>query len=140
MSASPANSVISARSPAPKRARHTSTQKRHAIEAWLILTPILIYYSVFFLFPVVANFYVSFTRWNGIQGAPQWVGLKNYRQYLTRPYPLIIFNTLLFAVARALISSPSVSTIIAPDPLVERTVLQKGSYRSMRSSIRWFIR
>ncbi len=128
MCASSTNPVISAQSSAPKRARHTSTQRRQTIEAWLILTPILLYYSIFFLFPVVANFYVSFTRWNGIQGAPQWVGLKNYRQYLTRPYPLIIFNTLLFAVT-ILVAQTALAFLIAV--LLNQKVKGRGVYRAL---------
>ena len=131
MCASRANSVVSLESPAPKRARRISIQKRHAIEAWLILTPILIYYSVFFLFPVVANFYVSFTRWNGIQGAPQWVGLNNYKQYLAKPYPLIVFNTVLFAVA-ILVVQTALAFLIAV--LLNQKVVGRGVYRAL-----WYI-
>ena len=128
MCASSTNSVISARSSAPKHARHTGAQRRQTIEAWLILTPILLYYSIFFLFPVVANFYVSFTRWNGIQGAPQWIGLRNYRQYLTGSYPLIIFNTLLFAVT-ILAAQTALAFLIAV--LLNQQVKGRGVYRAL---------
>jgi ABC-type sugar transport system permease subunit len=128
MCASAANSTTLTKRSVPRRVRHTNTQKRHAIEAWLILTPILIYYSVFFLFPVVANFYVSFTRWNGIQGAPQWIGLKNYRQYLTGSYPLIIFNTLLFSVT-ILVVQTALAFLIAV--LLNQQVIGRGLYRAL---------
>src|SRR5690242_10502128 len=71
---------------------------RQALEGWLILTPVLLYYSIFFIFPVVANLYVSFTSWTGVYDSPKWVGLANYRNYLIHPYPLILFNTTLVAV------------------------------------------
>jgi ABC-type sugar transport system permease subunit len=112
---------------APGRAPRKGLQRRQTLEAWLILTPILIYYSVFFLFPVVSNFYVSFTRWNGIQGAPQWVGLRNYRQYLTGAYPLIIFNTLLFAVV-ILVVQTALAFLIAV--LLNQQVVGRGVYRA----------
>lgn len=128
MCASAANSVVSPGSPASKRAPRTSTQRRHAIEAWVILTPILIYYSVFFLFPVVSNFYVSFTRWNGIQGSPQWVGLNNYRQYLAKPYPLIVFNTLLFAIV-TLVVQTTLAFLVAI--LLNQKVVGRGVYRAL---------
>jgi ABC-type sugar transport system permease subunit len=127
MCASAANSVVVPDSPAPGRAR-PSLQKRQTIEAWLILTPILVYYSIFFLFPVVSNLYVSFTRWNGIQGAPQWVGLRNYRQYLTGPYPLIVFNTLLFAVL-ILVVQTALAFLIAV--LLNQEVIGRGVYRAL---------
>jgi ABC-type sugar transport system permease subunit len=128
MCASAANSAVFPEPIAPKRGRRTSMERRQAIEAWLILTPILIYYSVFFLFPVVSNFYVSFTRWNGIQGAPQWVGLGNYKQYLARPYPLIVFNTLLFAVV-ILVAQTALAFLIAV--LLNQQVVGRGLYRAL---------
>jgi ABC-type sugar transport system permease subunit len=128
MCASAANSTVFPETSAPKRGRRTSIERRHTIEAWLILTPILVYYSIFFLFPVVANLYVSFTRWNGIQGAPQWVGLANYRQYLTGSYPLIIFNTLLFAVV-ILVAQTVLAFLIAV--LLNQQVVGRGLYRAL---------
>jgi multiple sugar transport system permease protein len=75
-------------------------QRHHeAVEAWAILTPILIYFFAFFIFPLVADIYVSFTEWTGIMGPPRWVGLKNYRTYLTPNYLLILSNTFVLAVA-----------------------------------------
>ena len=66
----------------------------------MILTPILLYFSIFFLFPLVASLYLSFTKWSGLSGAPTWVGLGNYRRYFTDPsYIQVILNTVLFAVA-----------------------------------------
>lgn len=74
-------------------------RNRHAVEGWIILTPILIYFSVFFFFPVVSNLLLSFTRWSGLSGSPVWVGLTNYRRYLTDPsYVQVITNTVVFAV------------------------------------------
>lgn len=128
MCASAANSVVARKPPAPGRARRTSQKRRQTIEAWVILTPILVYYSVFFLFPVVANSYVSFTRWNGIQGAPQWVGLANYKQYLAKPYPLIVFNTLLFAVS-ILVGQTALAFLIAV--LLNQRVVGRGVYRAL---------
>lgn len=103
-------------------------RRRQTIEAWLILTPILLYYSIFFLFPVITNFYVSFTRWNGIQGAPQWVGLANYVQYLKPPYPLIVFNTLLFAVIILLVQT-GMAFLIAI--LLNQKVKGRGLFRAL---------
>ncbi len=102
--------------------------RRQTIEAWIILTPILIYFSIFFLFPVVTNFYVSFTRWNGIVGTPVWVGLKNYMQYLRPPYSLIISNTLLFAMGILLIQT-ALAFFIAI--LLDQKVKGRGLFRAL---------
>jgi ABC-type sugar transport system permease subunit len=103
-------------------------RRRETIEAWLILTPILLYFSIFFLFPVVANFYISFTRWNGIRGAPEWIGLRNYLQYLKPPYTLIITNTLLFAVF-TLVFQTGLAFLIAV--LLNQQVKGRGLFRAL---------
>jgi ABC-type sugar transport system permease subunit len=72
---------------------------RDAVLAWTILTPILIYFFLFNIFPVFLNVLVSFTEWNGIAGSPVWTGLNNYSAYLKGDYPLIIGNTIIFTVA-----------------------------------------
>jgi ABC-type sugar transport system permease subunit len=73
---------------------------RQAFEGWLILTPILLYFSFFFLFPLFSSLALSFTRWSGLSGSPVWVGLANYIRYFSDPsYIQIILNTALFAVA-----------------------------------------
>ena len=104
---------------------------RHSIEAWLILSPILLYYSIFFLFPVIANTYVSFTTWSGIVGAPKWVGLANYKSYLRDPYPLTLFNTALFALT-ILILQTTVAFFIAV--ILNEKVVGRGLYRAL-----WYI-
>jgi multiple sugar transport system permease protein len=73
---------------------------RHQVEAWAILTPALLYYTVFFVFPVVSTLVLSFTRWSGLNGEPEWVGLANFRRYLfNNIYLQVIGNTLGFAIA-----------------------------------------
>jgi len=106
-------------------------RRRQPIEAWLILAPILLYYSIFFLFPVIANTYVSFTTWSGIVGAPKWVGLANYRAYFQRPYPLTLFNTFLFAVI-ILIFQTVIALFIAV--ILNEKVVGRGLYRAL-----WYI-
>jgi ABC-type sugar transport system permease subunit len=92
----PANSVAMS---SVDRFRRWRFKHRQAFEGWLILTPILLYFSFFFLFPLVSSLYLSFTRWSGLSGYPTWVGLANFRRYLTDPsYLQVIFNTTLFAV------------------------------------------
>lgn len=79
---------------------------RQAFEGWLILAPILLYFSFFFLFPLVSSLYLSFTRWSGLSGSPVWVGLGNYVRYFSDPtYVQVILNTALFAVAILLIQT-----------------------------------
>ncbi|MCC6453939.1 MAG: sugar ABC transporter permease [Caldilineaceae bacterium] len=114
----------------PWTQRFTRWRHRHrqAFEAWLILTPILLYYSFFFIFPVAANLYVSFTSWSGVYQAPRWVGLANYRTYLNPPYPLILFNTLLFSLTIL-----AIQTVVAffTAVLLNEKVVGRGLYRAL---------
>lgn len=104
---------------------------RHALEAWIILTPILLYYFIFNVAPVLLNVSLSFTRWNGISGFPEWVGLANYGQYLRGQYPLIIFNTALFAIV-SLVVQTVVAFFIAV--LLNQKVFARGLYRAL-----WYV-
>lgn len=104
---------------------------RQPIEAWLILSPILLYYSIFFIFPVAANILVSFTHWMGVYDSPVWVALDNYKAYLDPPYPITLFNTLLFTVA-ILAMQTTLAFFIAV--LLNEKVIGRGLYRAM-----WYI-
>jgi len=110
--------------------RFTRWRHRHrqAIEGWIILAPILLYYSLFFIFPVVANLYVSFTSWSGVYESPTWVGLTNYKIYLSDPYPLILFNTLLFAVVILVVQTVFAFLIAV---LLNEKIFGRGSFRAM---------
>lgn len=103
-------------------------RRRQAIEGWVILTPILLYYSFFFIFPVVANLYVSLTSWSGVYESPTWVGLANYRTYLSHPYPLILFNTLLFSVVILVVQTVFAFFIAV---LLNEKVLGRGVFRAL---------
>jgi len=89
-----------------QRFLHWRFRHRQAWEGWLILTPILAYFSFFFLFPLVSSLYLSFTRWSGLSGAPEWVGTNNYRRYFTDPtYVQVILNTVVFAISILLVQT-----------------------------------
>ncbi len=117
----------------PLAERFARWRRRHRepIEAWLILLPILLYYSIFFLFPVGADIVISFTRWTGVQGSPAWVGLDNFRAYLNPPYPITLFNTVLFTFS-ILILQTMIAFLIAV--LLNEKVIGRGLYRSL-----WYI-
>lgn len=53
--------------------------KREAAAGRALVTPWVLGFLVFTLFPIAASFYLSFTQYNLFR-APQWVGLDNYRQ------------------------------------------------------------
>ncbi len=106
-------------------------RNRQAFEAWIILTPVLLYFGLFNVAPVLLNVALSFTRWNGITGTPQWIGIANYLQYLRGFYPTIIFNTALFAVS-ALVIQTTVAFFIAV--LLNQKVFGRSLYRAL-----WYV-
>lgn len=116
---------------ASERWRRWFYRRRQTVEAWVILLPVLIYYFIFNITPVLLNLFVSFTRWNGISGAPEWVGLANYLAYLKSPYPLIVFNTALFAFS-ALIIQTTLAFFIAV--LLNQKVFGRGFHRAL-----WYV-
>lgn len=104
---------------------------RQAFEGWVILIPILVYFFIFSIVPVLLNFFVSFTNWNGVSTDIKFVGIDNYLQYFKEPYPLIIFNTALFAFF-ILIVQTTISFFVAL--LLNQKVFARGLHRAL-----WYI-
>ena len=46
------------------------------------LTPALILYSLFVIYPYVQAMYVAFTKWKGLRKSPRFVGLDNFEKML----------------------------------------------------------
>ena len=117
----------------PFKERFARWRRRHRepIEAWLILSPILFYYSIFFIFPVVANILIAFTRWTGVYDSPVWVGLENYKAYLRPPYPITLFNTIFFTI---LILTVQTTTAFFIGVLLNEKVIGRGLHRAL-----WYI-
>jgi multiple sugar transport system permease protein len=59
----------------------------------LFVSPWVIGFLAFFVYPFFATLYYSFTNFNGV-GAPKWVGLANYSQLFHDPlFKTSLFNT-----------------------------------------------
>lgn len=54
---------------------------RTLFEVYLMLSPFLILFAVFVIWPILYSLYLSFTEFNAIR-APQWVGLENFGRLL----------------------------------------------------------
>jgi multiple sugar transport system permease protein len=82
---------------APRRRRTAEAARRRV--ALLMLTPALLGLAVFFVYPLLASVYFSFTRYNQLQ-SPQFVGLLNYRFLFTQDPQVVdaIVNTAWFVV------------------------------------------
>jgi len=65
---------------------------------WLMISPWIVGFIVFTMFPFVASLYFSFTDYDVIS-SPEWTGLDNYQRLLTqdRLFPLALRNTFAYA-------------------------------------------
>jgi len=80
------------------RRRWSALQRRNTINGILFAAPWIVGLLVFWVYPILASFYYSFTEFNGIQN-PQWVGLQNYFDLFKDDlFRISALNTLYFAV------------------------------------------
>jgi ABC-type sugar transport system permease subunit len=69
--------------------------RREMMDAYILILPLLILLSVFIVYPVLANLYLSFFKWKGL-GEPVFIGIENYRNMLKDPtFSVSIKNTLI---------------------------------------------
>jgi len=65
-----------------KRERWTQMRVKEALKGYMYISPWLIGFLAFGLWPLLQTLYYSFTQFN-LFNAPQWIGLQNYQQILT---------------------------------------------------------
>ena len=63
---------------APRSAARRRLLSRDGLLAFGFLSPTLLVFSVFILFPILFSFYLSFSQWNLFGGEATFVGLDNY--------------------------------------------------------------
>ncbi|WP_105615391.1 carbohydrate ABC transporter permease [Vallitalea okinawensis] len=72
------------------------------IYRWEFAAPALIFYSVFFILPVILGFYYSLTNWNAIKlsgEVAKFIGFDNFKKIFTTPtLTAIIFRTIYFGL------------------------------------------
>ncbi len=66
-----------------KRTSAKSPLGRQGWSAYLFLSPTLLIFSVFVLFPVIFSFYLSFHKWNMFSRERSFIGLENYGRIIT---------------------------------------------------------
>jgi multiple sugar transport system permease protein len=96
----------------PRRGRNT-------LYIWLFLTPTVLLYGAFTVYPIISSYVYSLTDWNGFDEQAAFIGLANYQEVLSDPMfwssfgltltfmviavPLQVVTTLLLAI---LLNSP----------------------------------
>lgn len=67
--------------------------------ALFFLSPTMVIFGVFVLFPVVFSFFLSFQQWNMFSSATTYVGLDNYRQIMRNPeFWMVLKNTFVYTL------------------------------------------
>jgi multiple sugar transport system permease protein len=69
------------REPFIERFRMTRKERHNLMLGLLFISPWLIGFCVFLLYPIYYTIKISFTRYTGF-GSPEWIGLDNYRQMI----------------------------------------------------------
>lgn len=83
---------------APSSVRRKSlARNKRWLEALLFLSPTLVIFSVFILFPVLFSFYLSFHKWNMFSQGRAFVGLDNYARIIQdAEFWMVLKNTLVY--------------------------------------------
>src|SRR6185437_14051479 len=67
----------------PSGRRRSAARLRKNLVVWGMLTPALLGLAIFFVYPLLANIYYSFTSFN-LLSEPQWIGFRNYVYLFTQ--------------------------------------------------------
>jgi multiple sugar transport system permease protein len=84
--------------------KHTARVKpvgirRDGLTAFLFLSPTLILFGTFIVFPVIFSFYLSFHKWNMFSTEQTFIGFANYTQLLRSPDFWQVFrNTVVYTL------------------------------------------
>src|SRR5512139_2729832 len=72
---------------------------RQVLEAGVFLSPTLVVFGVFVLFPVFFSFYLSFHKWNMFASTSTYVGFDNYLRVVTTPeFWMVLKNTAIYTL------------------------------------------
>jgi multiple sugar transport system permease protein len=73
------------------------TKKGDLLSALLFLSPTLVIFTTFILFPVIFSFYLSFHEWNMFSGKTTFIGIDNYvRMFQNEEFWSVFKNTAIY--------------------------------------------
>jgi len=78
-------------------------KKKYALIGFLFVLPSLLYYIFIFLYPLISSFINSFAKVNILLDTRTFVGLKNFRDLLSRP---VFWNSLKITLVFSILSVP----------------------------------
>src|SRR5579859_8038316 len=62
-----------------RQGRFWTRGRKEGLTGWLLVGPVMVYYAIMGLIPMGAVVILSFVRWTGFSGTPEWVWLHNYQ-------------------------------------------------------------
>ncbi len=93
--------------------RRIGSRTREAIECYIFMSPVILGLLLFYLGPMIASLYFSFTDYDMLSAA-EWVGLENYRDLVDDD---IFWKSLRVTVMYSAISVPLVLILaLGPGP------------------------
>lgn len=76
-----------------------TVKRRDGISAIFFLTPTLIIFLTFILFPVIFSFYLSFHEWNMFSSEAAYIGLENYKKmFQSEEFWSVLKNTAIYTL------------------------------------------
>lgn len=60
--------------PSGRQSRRRQSPRRNTLWIWLFLTPTVVLYGVYTVYPIFASYWFSFLGWNGFEETKTWVG------------------------------------------------------------------
>jgi multiple sugar transport system permease protein len=111
---------------APGRRRRISDE---TAAGWISISPWIIGFLLFTVWPVVASLYFSFTKYNVVE-SPAWIGLENYRELLGDDDRFFksVWNTVVYA---ALYVPLHVATALGVALLLNQARKMTGIFRTL---------
>src|SRR3954447_16292973 len=95
-----------ARPRAKRRAFRVSGETR---VAWLFLAPSLLGFLVFYAYPALRGFYLSFTNFDLLRNSGDWVGVDNYKAMLQDA----LFWNALWTTLKYVVINIAIQTVLA---------------------------
>jgi multiple sugar transport system permease protein len=114
--------------PPPRPAPCRAPGRREGLTALVFLSPTLLVFGVFVVFPIAFSFYLSFQQWNLFSGEHAFVGLANYRAVFGDPeFWQVFWNTTVYTLATVPLN---MGLALAVAVLLERRVRGKRLLRA----------
>ncbi len=108
------------------RAKQLTLEK--PVITWTFLAPWLLTLGIFWLYPLLHSFYLSFTRYSTLSNETTWIGLGNYQRLLhDEVFWAALRNTLIFVVGT--IPFTTIFALLLA-VMLNRKIAWRGLYRA----------